>query len=155
MKLTRFKVGDAVRVKALLTRVKGPRQAGGIYTAHWERHPCDRIGVIVGAGRRYDGERDPGGSYGSSPWSEEPPDIDPPSFVSTKTHMVWKVRFGLTNKTGDVLDADVEPYDEPFDLPIQAGAWEWGERDKQMMRDEMVSWPRDKSGRWVKKEDRA
>ena len=149
MKLNRFKVGDAVHVKAVIVRIR----EGALNRAKvtWRRSPRNKVGVIVGASRRYDGQRDPGGTWGPSPFSDEPPDVEPPSLTATKTHMVWKVRFGLTNKPVDVLDADVEPYEGEFDLPIQEGAWKWNERDRKMMRDEMASWPRDESGRWIKK----
>lgn len=150
MKLNRFNVGDAVQVKATLLRTK-TFFLDGRYEARWVREPCAKVGVIVGAGRRQEGQRIPGSYYPKGIYG--PIEAIPPEFIPERTFQVWKVRFGLTNKPVDVLDADVRAFKEPFTLPIQEKAETWREEDREQMRKLRANWPRDQKGRFLKKWD--
>lgn len=50
------------------------------------------------------------------------------------------------------IDA-VQPITKEKDVPspITPKGYVWTERNRQMMREDMVSWPRDARGRWQKK----
>lgn len=161
MKISRFKVGDPVLVKAVLVRTRDYASDSVLTqifssanppSTRWYQEPCDRKGVVVGVSRRYEGARvDGGGRAGSSLFNEDP-EYEPPSFAITKTLMVWLVRFGFTNREQPALDEDVTLLDEPFILPLQADAWKWREEDKSVMREEMATWPRGTNGKWLKKD---
>jgi hypothetical protein len=99
-----------------------------------------RLGQVVGLTTKYDGV------------VEYEPDLPCHYFVPSKSHHLWLVRFGLTNKPVYVAEGDMRfaVGDEITELPYSYPSQEMSERDKQYLREDSKHWPRDAKGRWVK-----
>lgn len=106
-----------------------------------------RLGVIVGASRRYEGVVTGGYNYSSS-W-EDPPEYEGNHLETTRTVMVWLVRFGMVNKAEAVLDEDLTPASIYEDLPIYANACPWDERARKIWSEGAKAQLRDSRGRFI------
>lgn len=91
-KKLKFKIGDYVIVNSALYRSISPSG-----TVKWISIVCynPKIGQIVGATRRYDGRI-------------EDETFESPYFIPSKSHFVWKVRYGILNKAVEAFEKDLE-----------------------------------------------
>ena len=147
---TRFVIGDWVEVQATVTTQYGEREKAedtNTKTLQREELSEPRKGQIVGLSRLYEGKKcgDCNVSYN---YHE---DYESPYLAIKKIHVVWLIRFGMFNKAVKVLEADLDKCSPLKKLPLlYTKPFEWTERDKNFLRNEMRGWPRDSNGRWQK-----
>jgi hypothetical protein len=79
---------------------------------------------------------------------------DPNHFTPEKTVYVWLVRFGFTNKEVKVLDDDLDESlkDDTKNIPLRYLIPQpYATSYIETLKNEMLEWPRDAKGRWLKK----
>uniref|UniRef100_A0A6M3J0M9 Uncharacterized protein n=1 Tax=viral metagenome TaxID=1070528 RepID=A0A6M3J0M9_9ZZZZ len=136
-KQRQYKIGDTVLVNRAMWRGIQGR------SVKWMKgfpFPKLRLAQITGLCKRYDGHIK--GDYD---------DVCVTYFVPSKTHTFWLVRFGLMNKEVPVSEEDITPatVHTAENLPTIYPRPSMSERDKQLLREDSVNWPRDEKGRWV------
>jgi len=146
-------IGTYVKVKAFYYVSKAPSDH---YNYRYKREfkheatPVEYIGVIVGVERKYSGYA----TYGTYE--------DPPKFVKPKLEYFLQVKLGYLNKPLLTKPEHVTilPKDKSYKLPLLF-QYQWNDPNyhpnrykeylREIMKEEMKDWPRDKKGRWVKK----
>ena len=139
----RFRIGDWVTVKATMTFKYDP---SGQRTAR--RFVETFHAQICGATERRTGKYNSGSS--DAYWD---PEAQSSYLEIDKVVPVWFVRRGMTNKPLMVLNSDIEPWslDPSLKLPWRwANRPPWSQEDRDFVRQEVQSAPRDKNGRFVK-----
>jgi hypothetical protein len=164
--LEQFPIGTHVLVSAIMTDQGKLQRVPGTYTfaintRQWAPAKTNPFSAwVTGATWKCDGIR-----RKSSNWSENGNENE--GYVSaylkvTKKTLVLLVRKSMLEKEIAVpVDAVTCPCSgsdvaNPRDLaPISPKGYAWTERNRQMMRDDMASWPRDAGGRWISKSKEA
>lgn len=148
----RFRIGDYVNIKARIQTA---------YVYRGETRDCHKVlqrlelwppvsGWIVGAARRFEGVINPG-------WSDHDGEYTPADLGVTGSKLLWKVARSMTNTPLEAADEDVALVASSgltyLPCPLQLGTpWATAGWSPEDQRKEMKAWPRDKKGRWLKKE---
>ena len=142
-----FEIGDWVEFAAVV-KSKRDRIDEGYVAKYLIRNPCEtrRIGKVVGVVRRYYGKIYPGTSGGFPEYEAEPPE-----FVPTQFDLLVKVAESWIARPMECFFYDVKKIDppDPDKFPILLGC-KWTEGEKRSQSEEMMDWPRDHRGRWMK-----
>lgn len=136
MKYLKYKIGNFVIVSKIQIRARPGNRVVWQPSLPYVKTPT-RLGQVVGICTRFDGFV----NYVSD-WHY---------FVPSKSHRFWLVRFGLINKAVEVAEENMRlaPAEETHELPYRWPVQKMSECDKQNLRDDSKSWPRDGRGRWV------
>jgi len=140
----KYKIGDWVQVTAKAVKYyEDDEDHQKIKTVKRFEYGKPIVGQIVGATYRFIG-------------IVRPKRYDKAYLEHTGKTFVWKVCFGLFNKSVDVLENDICFAIIPTNhkLPFKyAGQPPWSDENREFLREIMKYTPRDKSGRWIKMED--
>jgi len=134
----KYKIGQAVEVLAEAVFTEDEKDNRVVRR---KIHSKPRYGQVTGAGFRFTGRVKHSEGY------------DQGYLIIDKKHIVWKVRYGVTNKEVDVFEEDMNL---AFARAGEVIPWRWTNPFpwSSKARQDLSRWsrdfPRDKRGRWIK-----
>lgn len=144
-----YPIGTWVAFHFEMVRGRHTVQLSGAFEYHpyWKEAPTGKElqGQITGIARRHDGIYRKGGVSCSIDGY-----FDEPGYLQiTKTHYFYLVRVSLVGKEYLVPMDKVTPT-TPQRMPFKSGfIYPWSEKDRQRLRADSKTWPRDEKGRWT------
>ena len=134
-----FTIGDYVQCTAKCELIWERGERGQKTRRVLHRTLCAFEGWIAGATTRFEGRMS--GSY----YDPE----DPPAFMPSNSHFLWKVTNSLMARPTEVLPGDLELCSqEPKFTPMRKNVAVLNEKDREWLKNESKKWPRDERGRW-------